>query len=98
MSVELVLELANRESAQTILLALDAYKSRLRAAIRRTRRSLGDFEQRYGVTTNVFLREMTAEDLHGGDLEYVEWAGEAKTLEGLETELRELEDVRFTIP
>jgi hypothetical protein len=30
------------------------------------------------------LQEMAAEDLEGGDLEYVEWAGEAKLLEGLE--------------
>jgi hypothetical protein len=41
---------------------------------------------------------MTAEDLAGGDLEYVEWAGEAKLLEGLEAELRELEDARCQLP
>jgi hypothetical protein len=41
---------------------------------------------------------MTAEDLAGGDLEYVEWAGEAKLLEGLEAELRELEDARCHLP
>ena len=89
MSVELVLEGASRETAQTVFNALDAYKSKLRASIHRTRRNLRIFEQRYGVTTTVFLQEMTAEDLAGGDLEYVEWAGEAKLLEGLETELRD---------
>lgn len=31
-------------------------------------------------------------------LEYVAWAGEAKLLEGLETELRELEDVHYQVP
>jgi hypothetical protein len=41
---------------------------------------------------------MAAEDQAGGDMEYVEWAGEAKLLEGLETELKELEDVRFRVP
>jgi hypothetical protein len=40
---------------------------------------------------------MAAEDLHGGDLEYVEWAGEAKLLEGLEAELRELEHASYHI-
>jgi hypothetical protein len=98
MSVELVLEVKSRESAQTVFNALDAYKSKLRASIQRTRRNLKVFEQRYGVTTAVFLREMAAEDLAGGDLEYVEWAGEAQLLEGLETELRELEDVRYRVP
>ena len=38
---------------------------------------------------------MAAEDLEGGDLEYVEWAGEARLLEGLEAELQELENARY---
>ena len=41
---------------------------------------------------------MTAEDLAGGDLEYVEWAGEARLLEGLEAELRGLEDALCHLP
>ncbi len=97
MSVELVLEVTSRSTAQTVFNALDAYKAKLRASIGRSRSSLQHFEQQYGVTTAVFLREMTAEDLPGGDLEYVEWAGEAPLLQGLETELKELEDVRFRI-
>ena len=91
MSVELVLEVSSRQAAETVFHALDAYKAKLRASIERTRRNLHQFEHRYGVTTSHFLQDMAAEDLAGGDLEYVEWAGEAKLLEGLETELRELE-------
>ena len=98
MTVELVLQGASRETAQTVFDALDAYKARLRASIHRTRRNLKKFQQRYSVSTPVFLRDMVAEDLAGGDLEYVEWAGEAKLLEGLETELRELEDVYYEVP
>jgi hypothetical protein len=98
MSVELVFEAKNRESAQMVVNALDAYKAKLRASIQRTRRNLSQFEQRYGVTTATFLQELAAEDLVGGDLEYVEWAGEAKLLEGLEAELRDLEDVRYRVP
>jgi hypothetical protein len=41
---------------------------------------------------------MTAEDLAGGDLESLAWAGEAKLLEGLEAELYELEHVRYHFP
>ncbi|MGA9349883.1 MAG: hypothetical protein WBW48_13915 [Anaerolineae bacterium] len=66
-------------------------KARLRASIERTRRRLAQFEQRYDVDTAYFLQEMAAEDLEGGDLEYVEWAGEAKLLGRLEAELMELE-------
>jgi hypothetical protein len=41
---------------------------------------------------------MTAEDLAGGDLEYVDWAGEARLLENLEHELAELMDARVQLP
>src|SRR6266446_3498020 len=98
MSVRMVIELRDHAGAQTVLQALEAYKIRLRDGIERTKRRLAEFEARYGVDTARFLREMTAEDLAGGDLEYVEWAGEAKLLEGLESELRELEDARCQLP
>ena len=98
MPVELVLEVTSRSTAQTVVNALDTYKTKLRASIGRSRRSLEQFEQQYGVTTALFLQEMTGEDLAGGDLEYVEWAGEASLLQGLEVELKELEDVRVRVP
>jgi predicted RNase H-like nuclease (RuvC/YqgF family) len=97
-SIRMVIELRDREGAQTVIQALDAYKLRLRASIERTKQRLAEFEARYGVDTAHFSREMTAEDLTGGDLEYVEWAGEAKLLEGLKAELRELEDARYYLP
>jgi hypothetical protein len=64
-------------------------KIRLRTGIERTKRRLASFEARYGVDTAHFMREMAAEDLAGGDMEYVEWAGEAGLLEGLMAELQE---------
>ena len=98
MSVHMVIELRDRAGAQTVVQALEAYKTRLRASIARTQRRLAEFETYYGVDTSHFLRDMTAEDLAGGDLEYVEWAGEARLLEGLEAELRELEHARCHLP
>ena len=98
MSVQMVIELKEKSGAQPVLQAIESYKARLRASIERTRRRLAEFEQRYNVGTDHFLREMTAEDLEGGDLEYVEWAGEAKLLQGLEAELAELEHVRYQLP
>ena len=97
MGIRMVIELLDRGSAQTVVQALEAYKVRLRASIARTQRRLATFETRYGVDTTRFLHEMAAEDLHGGDLEYVEWAGEAKLLEGLEAELWELEHASYHI-
>jgi len=98
MSVQLVIELPSRHGTQTIVQALEVYKARLRSSIERTRRRLTAFEQRYGVPTDKFLSSMTAEDLSGGDLEYVEWAGEAELLEGLESELDELDHARYQLP
>ena len=97
MGIRMVIELLDRGSAQTVVQALEAYKIRLRASIARTQRRLATFEARYGVDTMRFLHEMAAEDLHGGDLEYVEWAGEAKLLEGLKAELWELEHASYHI-
>jgi len=98
MSIQMVIELSDRQGTQTILSALEAYKARLRLSIERTKRYLNEFETRYHVTTDHFLKEVAAEDLVGGDLEYVEWAGEAKLLEGLESELGELEHARYRFP
>ena len=98
MSVRMVIELSGEQGAQPILPAIESYKARLRASIKRTRRRLDQFEQRYGVDTARFLQEMAAEDLEGGDLEYVEWAGEAKLLEGLQADLAELEYARYQLP
>lgn len=97
MSIEMVIELPDRRTAQTVQHVLASHQMRLRSSIQRTRRRLASFEERYGTSTGRFLAAMTAEDLHGGDLEYVEWAGEAKLLEGLEQELRELENARIQL-
>jgi hypothetical protein len=94
----MVIELSGQQGAQAVVNALENYKTRLRAGIERTRVRLGEFETRYGKTTEHFLSKMTAEDLPGGDLEYVEWAGEAKLLQGLERELDELEHARYQLP
>jgi hypothetical protein len=98
MTVQLVIELREKEGAQPILQAIESYKARLRTGIKRSKRRLAQFEAQYGVNTAHFLQEMAAEDLAGGDLEYVEWAGEAKLLAGLEDELTELEYARYQLP
>jgi hypothetical protein len=97
MSIRMVIELPDDTGVQTVVQALEAYKVRLRAGIDRAKRRLGTFEARYGVDTTHLLQEMAAEDLRGGDIEYVEWAGEAKLLEGLEAELWELEHASYHV-
>jgi hypothetical protein len=98
MSVQMVIELREKEGVQSVLQAIEAYKTRLRAGIDRTKHRLQQFEEHYHVDTTHFLQKMVAEDLDGGDLEYIEWAGEAKMLAGLEAELAELEHARYQFP
>jgi hypothetical protein len=94
----MTIELATPQAAGIVLRALDLYKTQLKTSIARTQRKLTKFEKQYHVTTTNFLTDMTAEDLPGGDLEYVEWAGEAKLLIGLQTELQELEHASYQLP
>ena len=98
MTTRMVIEFDEVQAYRSVLSAIDAYKQRLKAGIARGRRQLAVFEERYGVSTEHFLTQMAAEDLAGGDLEYVEWAGEAKLLDSLETELAELEQARYELP
>ncbi len=97
MSVQMTIQVSTPQGVQAINRALETYSARLRLSIERTRRQLTQFEQRYGVTTAHFLSEMAAEDLHGGDIEYVLWAGEAHLLKGLEAEYQELDNARHQL-
>ena len=96
-SVQLKIEVSGQEGVRVIVQALDSYRARLRASIGRTRATLAAFEQRYGVATEALLRDYVAEDLNGGDWDYVSWAGEAALLAGLESELRVLDDALYSI-
>jgi len=93
MTTRMVIEFDEAQAYRSVLSAIDAYKQRLRTGIARGRRQLALFEERYGVNTEHFLTHMAA-----GDLEYVEWAGEAKLLGSLETDLAELEQARYELP
>jgi len=94
MTLSLTLELTDNRTTHAIVQALSLYRSQLQTSIRRSRQKLALFEQQYGVSTTNFLGTMAAEDLQGGDMEYIEWAGEARLLEGLESEIEEIERVQ----
>jgi hypothetical protein len=97
MTVQLTIEVVSQQAAQSVLQALEAYKEQLRQSIARTERHLQAFEERYGVPTHLFIAEMTADDLAGGDLDYIEWSGEYELLKGLQQELQELDRARYQL-
>lgn len=94
----MVIEFEAEQGYRSVLSAIEAYKLRLHMAADRSQRLLNVFETKYGVDTETFLNEWTAEDLDGFDMEYVEWAGEAKLLAGLQQELDELDQARYELP
>lgn len=97
MTLQLTIEVESQQAAQSVLQALETYKEQLRQSIARTERRLHTYEERYGVSTLVLMTEMTADDLSGGDLDYIEWTGEFELLNGLQQELEELDRARYQL-
>lgn len=58
-------------------------------------RHLKPFEEKYGVTSEQFMAEMAAEDLEGGDDEYVQWSGEYKLMCDLKEKLAQLREIQI---
>jgi hypothetical protein len=75
--------------------AVESETRRLELALDAARRRLARFEEKYGVSSDRFIAEMAAEDLKGGDDEYVQWAGEYRLMERLQEKVTRLQDIRF---
>ena len=75
--------------------AVERETARLELSLELAQKRLQPFKQKYGVSSRYFIQEMTAEDLDGGDQEYVHWAGEYRLMERLATKLAQLQEIRF---
>ncbi len=75
--------------------AIEGEIARLELALKLARERLASFEQKYGVTSEYFFSEMAAEDLEGGDDEYVRWAGEYKLMQRLQEKLQRLREIEY---
>ena len=72
--------------------AISAEIKRLEIGLNRTNREIKRFEDEYKVSSKVFLNKIAAEDLKGGDDEYIRWAGELKIKDRILDELKKLKD------
>jgi len=77
---------------------VEAEITRLELALEMAQKRLAPFEQRYQVASEKLMASLTAEDLDGGDDEYVTWAGEYSLKERLQTKLQQLQAVRYGHP
>ena len=87
-----------QEASEVLPLVQSAIKgeiARLELALKMAEKRLTPFEQKYGVTSDYFMAEMTAEDLAGGDDDYVSWAGEYKLKQRLQEKLRQLQEISY---
>ena len=71
---------------------------RLEVGLNRTLKEIKIFEGKFRVTSEVFLKDFTAEDLQGGDDEYVKWTGELKIRDSILEELKQVRPSWLTFP
>jgi hypothetical protein len=84
-----------KQATQLVQSAVSAEIARLELALEMARKRLTPFERKYDVTSGHFYAEMAAEDLDGGDDEYVCWAGEFKLWQRLQDKLGQLREIRY---
>lgn len=63
---------------QLVKSTINAEITKLELAVEMTDKRLEPFQNKYHVRSEDFLRRFTAEDLDGGDDEYICWAGECR--------------------
>ena len=84
-----------KQAIQLVQSAVAAEVARLELAVQMAQQRLAPFERKYDVTSEQFCTEMAAEDLDGGDDEYVRWAGEYKLLQRLQDKLTQLKEIAY---
>jgi uncharacterized protein YydD (DUF2326 family) len=77
--------------------AINSEVKNLQRALFKTEFFLKQLEEKYQVSSEFFLANYTAEDLQGGDEEYISWLGEIKTKERLIYSLEKLQQIKYVI-
>jgi len=75
--------------------AITAEIKKLELALIKTNRQIGSFERKYKTTSGMFRKKMTAEDLKGGDREYIEWSGELHLRDTILKSLKQLREIQY---
>ncbi len=83
------------ESADIIRSAMSAEIKRLEVGLNSTNKEIEKFENQYKIASENFLKNFTADDLRGGDNEYIRWAGELKIRDRILEDLRRLKDIEY---
>ncbi|MCP4107370.1 MAG: hypothetical protein GY749_17805 [Desulfobacteraceae bacterium] len=84
------------EDIETIIRsAINAGIKRLEIGLNKTDKEIRKFEDKYKISSDIFIKEYSAEDLDGGDDEYISWMGEIKIKEKINEELNKLKEIEY---
>ena len=87
---------SNTEDIEAIVKsAIHAEIKRLEIGLNKTDKEIRKFEDKYNISSDVFMKEYAAEDLDGGDEEYISWMGEIKVKEKINEELNKLMKIEY---
>ncbi len=75
--------------------AIEAKMKRTEIGFHKTEQEIRKFETKYNISSEKFLTSCTAEDLAGGDEDYISWFGELKLREALLEELQALHEIEY---
>jgi len=75
--------------------AISSEIKRLEIGLYKTNKQIEKYETEYNVTSEVFQKEFSAEDMRKGDQEYIEWAGELENREKITSDLKKLKEIEY---
>ena len=86
---------SGEDESSVVKSAIEAEIRRLEIGLNKTDKEIKKFEEKYSVTSRVFLERLSAEDLKGGDRDYIQWSGELKIRERILDALKKLKDIEY---
>lgn len=78
--------------------AIAAELDRLEKSLKFTQNKLSFFEEKYNQPSHQLKNRLRAEDMEGGDLEYLEWAGEYQLFLDLKEQIKILKSLEYVNP
>ena len=75
--------------------AIVAKVKRIEIGLKKTEREIQKFETQYHISSEQFMDAYTADDLEGGDDDYVSWMGELKLRQAMWEELHLLQNIKY---
>ncbi len=89
--IQLIVKSENKRSATALLLSvIHRQMKMITTGIQRTQQRLKYFEEKYHYSTQSLLKREAEGTLDDNNLDIIEWLGESRILERLETEYQDL--------